>query len=166
MTAAALIREVQSLGIDLQPNGATLRFRPRHKVTPDLLARLQAHKSELLRLLSSGPTGADAGPAGDHGAAPPGPQDIPPAADRRDLPPEPDAADWTAYRTPDGRCGWQRSDLAGCEIVDLQPCPTCGGLERWQDLAGGWHCEQCEPRTAGPRLRELAARLRARYTAR
>jgi len=50
------------------------------------------------------------------------------------------------------------------EIIDLpEPCPSCGRWDFWQDLRGTWHCEACSPRTAGPRLRELAERLRTRY---
>ena len=77
-----------------------------------------------------------------------------------------DAADWSGYATPDGRHGWQRCDVAGCEVVDLLPCKVCGGLERWQDLASGWHCEVCSPRTAGPRIMARVAELRQRYTGR
>jgi len=55
-------------------------------------------------------------------------------------------------------------NAAGLEIIDAQPCPMCGGLERWQALAGGGHCSTCSPATpTGERLRRLAAELRERY---
>ena len=148
-TAAELLTDIQARGIELQPHGAALRFRPRDKVTPALLARLQAHKPELLRLLAGcpqalQPLGAD------------GPQDEPGDGD---------ATGWIERATA---AGWElvRTDFADAEIHDLQPCPVCGCLERWQDNGGGWHCEACSPRTAGPWLRELAQRLRERYTRR
>ncbi|MCY2991630.1 MAG: hypothetical protein NTY19_27715 [Planctomycetota bacterium] len=75
-----------------------------------------------------------------------------------------DAADWQEVTGPDGRQGWQRSDLDGCEVVDLQPCPVCGGLEIWQDPVGGRHCPTCRP--PSPRsavLLELAQRIQERY---
>ena len=25
-----------------------------------------------------------------------------------------------------------------------EPCAACGGLERWQDATGAWHCQQCD----------------------
>ena len=24
------------------------------------------------------------------------------------------------------------------------PCTACGGLERWQDATGAWHCQHCD----------------------
>lgn len=48
--------------------------------------------------------------------------------------------------------------------VEPIPCGTCGGLERWEDLAGGWHCAKCDPPTRAQILRERAARLRRRYS--
>jgi hypothetical protein len=76
---------------------------------------------------------------------------------------EHDMAGWSEYTAPEGRHGWQRADLAGCQVVDLQPCPNCGGLLVWWDVTGGRHCEDCSPTKAGPRLREVAQRLRERY---
>lgn len=47
----------------------------------------------------------------------------------------------------------------------LEPvaCDQCGGLERWQDLGGGWHCASCDPPLAAQRVRERAERIRRRY---
>ena len=51
MTAAAdLLAELRGLGIELQPHGESLRFRPRDRMTPDLLARTRMHKAELLAM--------------------------------------------------------------------------------------------------------------------
>lgn len=25
-----------------------------------------------------------------------------------------------------------------------EPCAACGGLERWQDATGAWHCQHCD----------------------
>jgi hypothetical protein len=87
----------------------------------------------------------DAGPSVTTAGDGPQPQDI-------------DAAEWTERET---------ADVAGCEIIDIPtPCPTCQGIVFWWDLAGGAYCEACSPRTVGPRLRELAQRLRERYTQR
>lgn len=77
------------------------------------------------------------------------------------LPQDGDALDWQEYIGPDGRRCLVRSDAAGLELVDVQPCPVCGGLELWQDLAGEWHCSNCRPMpTTGQRLRQRAAELR------
>ena len=81
---------------------------------------------------------------------------------RDDLRPQDDAADWQEVTDPDRR-GWVRYDVADDGTLDLLPCLTCGGLERWQDLAGNWHCEACSPRVAGPRMMARAAELRTRY---
>lgn len=45
---------------------------------------------------------------------------------------------------------------------DLPPCPSCGSLELWQDLLGGWHCQRCNAVALlrSRRLLERAARLR------
>ena len=50
-TASALLVELRGLGIELQPHGDALRFRPRDRVTPDLQARLRDCKGELLAML-------------------------------------------------------------------------------------------------------------------
>lgn len=71
--------------------------------------------------------------------------------------------EWQEVINRDGRRIWQRADV-GLQVIDWPtPCEVCGGVDRWQDLVGGWHCEACEPRTTGPRLRELAQRLREQY---
>lgn len=124
MTAAALLDELRGLGIELQAHGDRLRFRPRSAVTDELLARLQAHKGELLEMLHGG----------------------------------------NGYTTPaisDNRHGSVVGEAL--DIIDIpDPCPDCGGIEVWQDLAGGWHCERCKPRRQGDRLRRLAPELRER----
>jgi hypothetical protein len=198
-TAAELLTDIQAHGIELQPHGAALRFRPRDKVAPALLARLQAHKPELLRLLAGCPqalqpsdpsaaiatgdaapvdelpdlqrTRADGRPLQAHAVpvtarlpATGGPHDAYGNAEPGLQPSDGDQADWTEYTTADGRHGWLRCGSADCEIIDVpEPCLNCTGIVFWWDLAGGQHCEACSPRTAGPRLRELAQRLRQRH---
>jgi len=36
------------------------------------------------------------------------------------------------------------------------PCIACGGMYRWQDAAGAWHCGQCEPDPSAHRLRGVS----------
>ena len=54
-TAVAIIDELNALGVALLAQGDKLRFYPRSAVSSDLLARLQTHKPDLLRLLAAGP---------------------------------------------------------------------------------------------------------------
>jgi hypothetical protein len=60
------------------------------------------------------------------------------------------------------------------EVVDLDAwlrentvtpieCGKCGSLDRWQDLAGGWHCGKCDPPIRARVTRERVARLRRQY---
>ena len=48
---AALLANLNDLGIQLEAEGERLRFRPCEKVTPELACRLKAHKAALLELL-------------------------------------------------------------------------------------------------------------------
>lgn len=52
MTAAELLSDLTTLGIQLEARGERLRYWPRSAATPDLVARLQAHKGELLAMLT------------------------------------------------------------------------------------------------------------------
>ena len=52
-TASALLEELQGLGIELQPHGEALRFRPRDRMTAELVGRLRDCKAELLEILQS-----------------------------------------------------------------------------------------------------------------
>ena len=57
--AAVLIEELRSLGVSLSPEGEQLRYRGSRKVvTPELLERIRAQKTQLLELLRS-PEGLD-----------------------------------------------------------------------------------------------------------
>ena len=48
-------------------------------------------------------------------------------------------------------------------VIDAgEPCPKCGSLEKWWDLRGGEHCQQCQPLHRAHALADLAARLRSR----
>ena len=51
---ARLLTELETLGVVLAADGDRLRFHPRGKVTPDLLAQLRDCKAELLSMLQPG----------------------------------------------------------------------------------------------------------------
>lgn len=59
-TPAALLAELAALGIELRAHGDRLRFRPQTAMTPELAARVKAHKPDLLAMLADTET-----PAGD-----------------------------------------------------------------------------------------------------
>lgn len=50
-SAAELLAELDTLGIQIKADGERLRFRPREKVTADLASRMKAHKAELMALV-------------------------------------------------------------------------------------------------------------------
>lgn len=52
-TAAALLAELDGLGISARVKNGNLRLRPKGKVTPETLARLQPHKAEIVQALRS-----------------------------------------------------------------------------------------------------------------
>lgn len=66
-TPAALLAELTARGIELQVRGDRLRFRPRNAMTPDLVARIEAHKSEVLALLTITKTQAGGSASGGFG---------------------------------------------------------------------------------------------------
>jgi len=51
MSAADLLLDLGRLGIRLEAHGERLRYFPRSALTPDLLARLQAHKADVVAML-------------------------------------------------------------------------------------------------------------------
>jgi hypothetical protein len=57
-------------------------------------------------------------------------------------------------------------ELAAWDDIIIQECgatcPKCGSLEKWWDLCGNVHCQQCEPLHRAYALADLAARLRRR----
>ena len=55
MSAAALLRKLHQLGIELRPKGDKIAFRPKEAMTPELFDHLQSHKAELLAMLRSDP---------------------------------------------------------------------------------------------------------------
>ncbi|NLF70051.1 MAG: hypothetical protein GX575_13485 [Candidatus Anammoximicrobium sp.] len=164
MTAAELLAECHARRIDLQAHGGQLDIDgPAGEVTDDLLQTLRDAKAELLAMLASDPVG---GALGDADPVTDTPAVGPPQEGRRSVMREwdpTDAAKWQEYIGSDGQRCLVRCDAAEIEIIDAEPCPVCSGLERWQDLAGGWHCERCEPRTRATWLREHAQRLRERH---
>src|SRR5712692_3035372 len=56
MTAPELLETLTAGGVQVIPDGAILRFRPRRLVPPELVPELRAHKPEILRLLTAGQT--------------------------------------------------------------------------------------------------------------
>ena len=50
-SGTAILADLKLLGIDVQPRGDVIRYRPRQAMTPALLVRLQTHKAELLAML-------------------------------------------------------------------------------------------------------------------
>ena len=108
MTAApgsitVLLVQLARRGIELRAAGDRLRYRPRSAMTPDLVARLAAHKVELLAVLAA----ADA---------------------RTDPNPEPATAVPAATYTPE-----ERRLLAGCpsrvlELVEIAKRVFVGGV--------------------------------------
>ena len=99
MSVAALLYDLGAAGITIVARGDRLRFYPRDALGPDLLARLQAHKAELLGVLrdtARKPGGTD--------AAQPDALDTPAADDDHDP-----TAQW--------------DDLQ--DAADVPGCPTC-----------------------------------------
>lgn len=73
--------------------------------------------------------------------------------------------DWLEIRHDDGAVSLVHPDHLDDEVIDSSaPCAVCGGIAFWWDLTRGQHCERCQPRTTAERLRELAQRLRERYS--
>lgn len=70
--------------------------------------------------------------------------------------------DWTEISGGD-RLLVVDTEAAGDEIAAPDPCPGCGGIERWQDVTGDLYCPECKPPRAGARLRERAERIRRRH---
>ena len=54
-SVAALVAELTRQGIELTPHGERLRYRPKAAMTPELAARIKAHKPELLTALATRP---------------------------------------------------------------------------------------------------------------
>ena len=50
--------------------------------------------------------------------------------------------------------------------VEPDKCDQCGGLECWEDLAGGRHCLLCDPPVRANKIRERAEKLRQHYSMR
>ena len=63
MNAADLLLDLDRRGIRLEAQGDRLRYHPRSALTPELLARLKAHKADLLAMLRPATKAASARPA-------------------------------------------------------------------------------------------------------
>ncbi|REK17366.1 MAG: hypothetical protein DWQ37_06130 [Planctomycetota bacterium] len=170
MSATDLLKDLSLLGVRVEVVGDRLRYSPRSAMTPDLLARLDAQKAELLTMLRPAP---DARHINRNDAAavwqaaidrlednPSFPLDVIQtlrAAQVRWANDEPNGE----KPAPDafGPDGWPRDSIDPDEI---DPCPTCGTLELWQTMAGNWRCMKCDPPTKSLQILELVARLRGR----
>jgi hypothetical protein len=64
MSVDQLMADLSRLGIKIEANGGRLRYSPRSAVTQDIMARLKAHKDELLAILRPDPEGKPLGPDG------------------------------------------------------------------------------------------------------
>lgn len=170
-TAAALLARCETLGIVLQVAGGRLRHHGApDDLTPELSAKIAAHENELVELLTRGRNCPSCGSA----SIAPGKRrlwcldcktDIGPAGDGfLEATAETAALEWFEAIDANGRKTWTRADVAGLQVIDWpEPCEVCGAFDRWQDLRGGWHCERCNPRKTGPRLRRLARQLLWQY---
>ena len=54
--AATLLADLEARGIEIQPDGDRLRFRPKAAMTADLAERVKACKTELLAMLGDTPS--------------------------------------------------------------------------------------------------------------
>lgn len=121
MSAAELLFDLDRLGVRLEAAGEQLRFHPRSALTPDLLARLKAHKADVLALLRSAPEVLPILPGAAH-----------------DAPAKP--------RKPVCRCGsstWRDVPIHGGQSV-RRDCRRCGRFLEfpvWQP-ANTLHSEQ------------------------
>jgi hypothetical protein len=154
---------------------------PQDALTPDLLARLKAHKADLLAILRPAPEVAPVNQA-DAAAVwqaaldrlegdplfPPDVLEGLRAAEVRWIEESPDCDLATEPITdPIGPDGWPVDCI---DPDELTPCPKCGTLELWQSAAGDlfgltpgrWRCMKCDPPTAARRLAEAAERIRRR----
>jgi hypothetical protein len=129
------------------PEGDNLRLIPTVVIPAELLARLKAHKADLLAALR--PMGQ---PHGDlrRGAD----ADLPGGAGGD--PGDPDHAELVDRG--------ERGLAAEEDVIpaDVPPCPRCGLLELWQTLAGDWRCLRCDPPTTAIRVLEHVQRIRQR----
>jgi len=152
VTAAELLADCTAREIILTVRGDRLEIdAPEVELTPELMARLQAHKPELLEILQPEPHATDS--------------DSPAPAPQQEQPADP-AAEWLERTAPNGRQVTERADAgAGWDdaIDPAPPCEKCGGILRWIDAAGGMHCPTCSPSRTADRLRRLANQARARY---
>ena len=136
MTTAALLADLDRLGVTLDVDGDRLRFHPRDRIGPELLTRLRDHKRDLIDALR-----ALREPHGAEGVQP-DPEAGPGPASRYRVDPRPltvDAKGWPLDLTDrDGR----PLTLVDPPVADC----ACGRMVcPWCDLGGRWRCLACDP---------------------
>ena len=158
------------MGIRLQPlpGGQLDVDAPGGLLTDELLSRLREHKAGLLMRLAPDSDEPQDGPRQAqsqntelaHGSVSCECEtDASPAGAPRHNPGN--ETEWIERIDSNGRRIWRRADTPEIALADIpDPCLDCGGIDQWVDLLGGWHCVKCDPCSAGPRLREIAQRLR------
>lgn len=172
--ALALIAEARRLGLSLRADADTIHYRPKDRMTPDLAARIKAHKPEViavLRSLNSDSSTADRRGGPETSAArPDGPTDAPARPARFASPranrPAPPAADDVDVRLP---VKWKldQTDRAVLLELGIMPTPNVADLPLvWrQDYARmvklmigrGLHLERAEAVALMTVLRQMLA---------
>lgn len=139
-----ILAKIESSGGTIVVRDGQVRARVRPGTLSDrdreILAR---HKPDLIAMLRSGDGDETSSHSGKTGVVSPSPAEA-------DQGPEVEVVEdldkWLAENT-----------------VPPVACENCGGLDRWEDLVGSWHCAKCDPPLPAQRLRERAARIRGRY---
>lgn len=172
---ADLLADCDSHGIRLAlaDGGGLAIDAPKDALTPELLARLKAHKADLLPMLRPA---AELGTCEDCGQSL---TETPtfdgflnlecPGCDRC-FGCRPSTGEIAARFAVAPEKAITVSDDESQVIGEVVPCPDCGSLELWQSAAGNlfglthgrWRCMKCDPPTAAQRLPEAADRIRRR----
>jgi len=141
MTAAALLGDLRTRGVAFSIDGGKLIIdAPRGVLAEADVARLRAHKPELLALLQTAPA--------SHAEA------VEWLADPQQQPEAHDTAD-AFHDSPTAL--WEAAEEPG------DGCPRCGSLAAWWSPLDTRRCLNCEPpRPDADAIRAKAARIRQR----
>ncbi len=170
-----LLAECDARGIRLSPDGdeGLSIDAPQNALTPDLLARLKAHKADVLALLRPVRDAAridlnDAAAVWQAAvellqADPSFPPDLLEALRAANLQwANDELVDEPGKHPATERIHLESPLVESIDVDELAPCSICGTLELWQTLAGNWRCLHCDPPTTSRRLAALSARIRRR----